>query len=169
MELLDGIKTRRSIRKYTGQVSDDQQIKTLLDAGFCAPSARNVRPWHFIIVKDQAKLQEVSNIHPYAKMLPSAGCGIVVCGDLCSQEQEGYIAQDCSAAIENMLLAAHGMGLGAVWLGVYPEYERSRALSGIFNIPNNVAPMGLVCVGYPAETPDAPDRYMEANVHHENW
>ncbi len=169
MELLEGIKTRRSIRKYTGQVIDDQQIKMLLDAGFSAPSARNIRPWHFVVVRDPARLQEVANAHPYAKMLPSAGCGIVVCGDLSSQELEGYIAQDCSAAIENMLLAAHGMGLGAVWLGVYPRYERVRAIEKIFSLPDNIAPMGLISVGYPAETLDTPDRYMGKNVHYETW
>lgn len=169
MDALECIYTRRSIRQYTGEPISEDQLRAILRAGFSAPSANNTRPWRFVVVRDKNTLDAVTQLHPYSKMLPGAGCGILVCGDRGRNPSDGYLAEDCSAAIENMLLAAHALGLGAVWLGVHPRAERVEALRHLLNIPENVLPIGLVAVGIPAETKDAPDRYDGTMVHYEKW
>jgi nitroreductase len=169
MDALTCIFTRRSIRKYTGKPIPEDQLHTILRAGFSGPTASNTRPWHFIIVRGAAVLEAVTEAHPYSKMLPSAGCGILVCGDTACNPNEYYLTEDCSAAIENMLLAAHALGLGAVWLGIHPREERVEAMRKLMNIPEGILPVGLMAVGVPAETKDAPDRYEEKKVHFEKW
>src|SRR5690554_4415591 len=118
MNVLDAIFSRRSIRKFTGEQVKEEDLKTILKAGFQAPSAHNYQPREYIVVKDKEILNKISEFHKYAKMLPNAGCGIVVCGDTSKQEEIGFLVEDCSASIQNMLLAAHGLGLGAVWCGL---------------------------------------------------
>jgi nitroreductase len=169
MDAMECLLTRRSIRKYTGERIPDEQLRAILHAGFSAPTAMNTRPWHFVVIRDAETLETIAQAHPYAKMLPRAGCGILACGDTGRNPTEGYLAEDCSAAIENMLLAAHALGLGAVWLGIYPRAERVAALRKILDIPGNVLPVGLMAVGVPAEEKDAPDRYDGDMVHFEKW
>jgi nitroreductase len=169
MDALDCIFTRRSIRSYTGEPVSDEQLHTILQAGFSAPTASNTRPWHFVVVRDKRMLVAISRVHPYAKMLPEAGCGILACGDTGRNASEGYLTEDCSAAIENMLLAAHALGLGAVWLGVHPRAERAEALRQLLEIPEGILPVGLVAVGVPAEGKDAPDRFDGNMVHYGKW
>lgn len=167
--VLRAIHDRRSIRKYTGEAIDDEQIGYLLDAGFCAPTARNLRPWHFIVIREAATLEAIRGINPHAAMLAQAGCGIVVCGDRERQPDEGYLALDCAAATENILLAAHGMGLGAVWLGIYPKAERAEGLRRLLSIPETVLPIGVIAVGRPAEEKPPMNRYAPDSVHRERW
>lgn len=169
MNVIDAILTRRSIRKFTGQVISGDQLDLLLKCGFQAPSAYNLQPWHFVVVKEKENLEKIADIHPYAKMLPQAGCGIIVCGDITREKKEGYLVEDCSAAIENILLAAHGTGLGAVWCGIYPDTERARAFSEILNLPENIIPVGLIAVGYPDEEKPPQERFDPAKVHYESW
>lgn len=169
MDSLTCIFTRRSIRKYSGQPITDDQLHTILRAGFSAPTAMNTRPWQFIVIRDKAKLEAITKIHPYSKMLPSAGCGILVCGDTVMNDNLYYLTEDCSAAIENMLLAAHALGLGAVWLGVHPRDERVAAMRELMELPEGIWPIGLMAVGVPAETREAPDRYEENKVHYDKW
>jgi hypothetical protein len=99
MDVLSAIRNRRSIRRYTGDPINASQLDTLLEAGFCAPSASNRRPWHFVVIREATRLQEIAAAHPYAKMMPSAGCCIVVCGDRALQPAPGLLVEDCSAAI----------------------------------------------------------------------
>ena len=106
MEAIEAILSRRSVRKYTGVHVTDEQVKTLLEAAMAAPSAHNKQPWHFIIVKDRETLLEIPKFHPYSKMLEQASLAIVVCGDLDLEEGTGFWVQDCSAATENILIAA---------------------------------------------------------------
>lgn len=169
MDVIDAIITRRSIRKFTGKVVSDEQLNLLLRAGFQAPSAHNLQPWHFIVVKDKEKLDEITGSHPYAKMLPQAGCGIIVCGDVNREKREGFMVEDCSAAIQNILLAAHGKGLGAVWCGIYPDPDRMKPISRILNLPENIIPVGLIAVGYPAEEKTPKDRFDSSKIHYETW
>lgn len=169
MNVIDAILTRRSIRRFTGQVISDEQLELLLKAGFQAPSAHNLQPWHFIIVKEKANLEKISSSHPYAKMLPQAGCGIIVCGDVKKEPNEGFLAEDCAAAIQNILLAAHGTGLGAVWCGLYPNTDRTTVISSILKLPENIIPVGLIAVGYPNEEKTAQDRYDSTRIHYETW
>jgi nitroreductase len=118
LNVLAAISTRRSIRAYTDQPITDEQLNTILNAGFCAPSAKNKRPWHFIVVRNKEQLTKLSETNIYSKMLPKCDCCIIVCGDKVLQGIKELLINDCSASTQNILLAAHGLGLGAVWCGV---------------------------------------------------
>jgi nitroreductase len=169
MELLDGIFTRRSIRKYTNQEVSKDQINTLVKAGMYAPSARNQQPWHFMVITDQKLLNQVREVHPYAKMLSEARIAILVCGDEELELSKGYWVVDFSAATQNILLAAHGLGLGAVWLGLHPREERKNDIRKLFNLPNHIQPLSLIAVGYPDETKETPDRFIPNRIHFNAW
>jgi nitroreductase len=170
MDVITAIRTRRSIRKYTGEPVDEQTLSTILDAGFCAPSASNKRPWHFLVIRDKAKLQMIGEVHPYAKMTPSADLCIVVCGDEAVQSSTGLLVEDCSAAIQNMLLAAHGLGVGAVWCGLYGgRSDRHLEFARLLGLPPGIVTVGMIPFGYPAETKPATDRFDASKVHYERW
>jgi len=169
MEVLETIFTRRSIRKYTGEPVSEEDLKIVLKAGFSAPSAHNYQPWHFVIVRDKDTLESISKVHPYAKMLPQAGCGIIVCGDKEKQGMTGFLVEDCSAAIQNMLLAVHGLGLGAVWCGLYPVPKLTKPVIKFINLPSTIVPVGMVVIGHKAEEKKSVDRYDESKIHIEQW
>lgn len=169
MNVLDAILTRRSIRKFTGESISEESLKLILQAGFQAPSAHNFEPRDYIVVRDKVTLNKISEFHRYAKMLPNAGCGIVVCGDTRKQEEIGFLVEDCSASIQNMLLAAHGLGLGAVWCGLYSRKNLVDSMSEVLNLPNYIIPIGMVVVGIKAEEKKSIDRYKEENVHYDKW
>ena len=166
-ELIDTIFARRSIRKYTAQPVSEQDMQTLLEAGMAAPSASNRKPWQFIVVKERATLDALAESHPHGKMLFDAPLSISVCGDL--TEMERYWVQDCSAATENLLLAATALGLGAVWLGVYPRDDRVEAVRRILHLPDHIMPLNLIAVGHPAEEKQPRTQYDETRVHDESW
>lgn len=167
--MMDVIMSRRSIRKYTGEPVPDKMLKELLKAAMNAPSARNQQPWHFIVIRDKAVLEKITEFHPYSQMLKEASAAIVVCGDEELETSKGYWIQDCSAATQNILLAAHSKGLGAVWLGIYPRDERVTGLKGLLGIPTHVTPLSIVSIGYPAEEKGLVERYDEKRVHYERW
>lgn len=169
MEIIEGIFTRRSIRKYKNGKLSDQQLQTLLKAGMQAPSAMNCQPWHFLVIKDREKMQAIMEIHAYAEMLKEAALAILVMFDTKLEHDAGYGIVDCGAATQNILLAAHGMGLGAVWIGIHPREARKKALRELFHLPDNVQPYALVSVGYPAEEKPAVDRFTADKVHYEEW
>lgn len=169
MDVLEAIKTRKSIRKFTGEKISEENLKAILNAGFCAPSAHNRKPWHFVVIRDEAVLKSIAEEHTYAKMLPSAGCGIIVCGDTEKENMEGFLVEDCSAAIENILLAAHGLGLGAVWCGLYPVPQLTKLIKAVLSLPENIIPVGLVVVGVKDEQREAKDRYDETRIHFDRW
>jgi nitroreductase len=169
MDVLEAIFTRRSIRKYTGQPVSEEDLHTILRAGCYAPSARNHQPWHFIVIRDCNTLQAIADDHPYAKMLPQAGCCIVVCGDKEKQGMTGFLVEDCAAALQNMLLAAHGLGLGAVWSGLYPAAQRTKLITRLLGLPPNLLPIGMMALGRKAEERQTEERYDPAKVHFEKW
>lgn len=169
MNVLDAIFTRRSIRKFTGEPIKDEDLKLILKAGFQAPSAHNYEPREYVVVKDREVLNKIADFHQYAKMLPNAGCGIVVCGDTSKQEEMGFLVEDCSASIQNMLLAAHGLGLGAVWCGLYSRQKLVDAMSEILNLPKHIIPIGLVVVGVKDQERAPIDRYNEEKIHYDKW
>ena len=169
MNVIEAINTRRSIRQYTGEVINDKQLKILLRAGFQAPSAHNFQPQEYIVIKDSKTLELIAERHKYAKALPLAGCGIVVCGDLDKESREGSLIADCSASIQNILLAVHGLDLGAVWIGLHPVKEFSEIISEILDIPEHVIPIGIVAVGHPDVQKEAINRYNEEKIHKEKW
>lgn len=169
MDLFDAIYGRRSIRRYTAEPVSDDDVTQLLKAAMAAPSAGNEQPWHFVIVSEREKLDAITKFHPYANALETAPLGIVVCGDLTLERYEGFWVQDCSAAIENMLLAAHALGLGAVWLAGHPVEDRCKNLRRLLGIPANVVPLAIIAVGHPGETKEAMDRYNPSRIHRDKW
>lgn len=169
MEALDVILGRRSIRKYSEQSVSDEQLKRLLEAAMAAPSGHNKQPWHFIVIKDRATLSEIPKFHNYSKMLEQAPLAIVVCGDLEIEGGSGFWVQDCSAATQNILLAAKAIGLGAVWLGVYPNESLVKGLKTLLKIPEKITPLCIISVGHPLEEKPPANRYLEERVHHNRW
>lgn len=166
---MDTILTRRSIRKYTEQPVPEALVTDLLRAAMAAPSAGNERPWQFVVVRDRAVLEVVATANPYGGMARDAQLAVIVCGDLEREDRPGFWVQDCAAATENLLLAAHSAGLGAVWCGTYPREERMRPIAAALGLPEHVIPFAVVPIGYPAERPAPADRYDPGLVHLDRW
>ena len=169
MDTIEAIHTRRSIRKYTDEPVSEETIETLLRAAMAAPSAGNEQPWHFAVIDDRKLLDEIPKFHPYSTMLKEAPVAILIAGDLSLETYEGYWVQDCSAATQNLLLAAHAEGLGAVWLGVHPVDEREAGMRKLLGIPDNVIPFSLIALGHPAEQKGREDRYQASRVRRNGW
>lgn len=169
MDAMEAILTRRSARKYTKEPISDDKIQELIIAAVSAPSAGNEQPWHFIIIDDRKILDKIPDFHPHAKMLKDAQKAILVCGDLTLETYKGYWMIDCSAATENILIAARAIGLGACWLGVYPREERMNTLKNMLGLPPNIIPFSLISLGYPAEKQTKVNRYSTSRVHHNKW
>jgi len=169
MDTIEAIFTRRSIRAYTDRPVGEDLIELLLRAAMAAPSAGNQQPWQFVVVDDRATLDAIPAYHPYSAMLRQAPVAVVVCGDGGKEGLGAYWPQDCSAATENLLLAAHARGLGAVWLGVYPEADRIARTRELLGLPEAITPFCIVAIGYPAERPGPADRYDPARVHRNRW
>ena len=169
MEALEAILTRRSIRRYTAQPVPDEVTRMLLEAAMSAPSAGNEQPWHFVLISERRLLDEIPRFHPYADMLREAPLAILVCGDLTLERYEGYWVEDCSAATQNLLLAAHASGLGAVWVGIHPEEDRVRRMRKLLDLPAHVIPLALVPIGYPGEHIPRAHRFDATRVHTNGW
>ena len=161
---------RRSVRTYTDRDITPDEEERLLRAGMQAPSAGNERPWHFVVIRSRDTMQKINESQPYAKMLEKAPLCIAVCGDRRAQSFPfDFWVQDCSAAIQNMLLEAEHLGLGGVWLGVYPVPERVSNISALLGLPEDVLPLGLLAFGQPAGNPEPADRFLPESVHKETW
>jgi nitroreductase len=170
-EKLGFIFERRSIRVYRpGEVSEEQ-VHKLLAASMAAPSAAAKYPWRFVVVRKQQTLSRIAAVLPYGQMLASAALGIAVCGELeaAHDQQLSYLFQDCSAAIENLLLAAHILGLGACWLGVHPREERIKSIKEILLLPDSVIPVACISIGHPGESKEPHGTYHSDFVHFEAW
>ncbi len=165
----DWIRKRRSIRKYTGEKITDDELKELLRAAMGAPSAVNKQPWHFIVLDDRALLSQVPGFHPNASFVSDASHAIVVCVDEKLQHDEGYGLLDCSAAAENLLLAANSMDLGACWIGIYPREGRINALRDMLQTPDHVMPFAMISLGRPAEEKPEAERYRPERIHRNTW
>ena len=169
METMEAIRTRRSVRAYEDRPVEEAVIRDLLGAAMQAPSAGNARPWQFIVVTDRKLLKQVPTINPNAAMAANAPLGILVCGDLTLESYPGRWVADCSTATQNLLLAAHAKGLGAVWTGVHPVGERMAAFRALLGLPERVMPLAFVPVGYAREVPAPEDRFEEVKVHRNGW
>ena len=171
--LFETIAARTSIRKFDpSKPVSDADIEKILKAGMCAPSAMDRRPWEFIVVKDKAKLAALGSRLPYSRCANGAQAAIVVCGNLDNGlpgRGKEYWIHDCSAATMNILLAAKGLGLGAVWTGVYPGEDRVAVVREVLAIPEGYAPLNVIPLGYPAENPTPKDKWNPAKVHHDKW
>ena len=169
MELMEAILTRRSIRKFTSKVVSKDLINDLLRAAMQAPSAGNRQSWNFIVLTDRKIINKIPEFHPYAKMLLEAPLAILVSAEVKTEDFCGYWIQDCSAATQNLLLAAHAKGLGAVWLGMYPRQERVEGIRKILNLPIEIVPLSLVAIGYPGEKKEPENRFKEEKIHYNKW
>jgi nitroreductase len=182
-ERIRPILSRRSVREYAGAPVSEADLRALLEAGMAAPSARNLQPWRFVVVTERERLDRLAEIHPYAKMLAQAGACIAVCGDrevneALAKDADGgdsrhdkwpFWVQDCSAATENILVAAAMLGLGTCWLGVHPRAEREDGLKEYLGIPGHVGLLCLVAVGKPVRAPEPRTQYDEQKVRRERW
>jgi nitroreductase len=169
MDTRTAIMTRRSIRRYQDREVEEEKVQILLKAAMQAPSSRNSQPWHFIVVTERKTLDAIPAFHPHAKMLLQAPLGIAVCGDTGIEESVEYINSNCSAVTQNLLLAAHDLGLGAVWLGIYPRQERIEGIRRLLALPERIIPISLIAFGYPAEEKEPQDRFRQERVHWQVW
>lgn len=162
---IENIMTRTSIRQYKDQPVEQEKIDIMLKAAMAAPTAVNLQPWHFIVIDDAKTIGLLSGRQP-----TNAPLLIAVCGDTNKTTMENgsklpdFWVQDVSAATENLLLAAHALGLGAVWTGVYPMMDRTAEVANVLNCPQNIIPLAVVRVGYPDESPAPKDKYKEENI-----
>lgn len=169
--VIENIMTRTSIRQFTDQPIAKDTLDVLVKAGMAAPSAMNKQPWAFVVVTEKEVLDSLNAVKPWFN-LKTATAAIIVCGDM-NKAIEGtgreYWIQDCSAATENILLAAHAYGLGAVWCGVYPGDEIVAGVTRVLQLPENIIPLDVITLGYPAENPEPKDKFKEENVHYQKW
>lgn len=166
---MNSLFARRSIRHYTKEPIKPDTIELLLKAAMAAPSAGNQQPWHFILIQDRNILDEIPKLHPYAQMVIEASLAILVCGDTRNEKHPGFWVQDCSATTENILIEACELGLGAVWVGVYPNEQRVAALSKLVGLPEKIIPLSLIPIGYPAEHKQPSERYDPSKVSYNAW
>lgn len=169
MDALLAMQTRRSVRRYTEQPVDEEKLDAMLRAAMAAPSGGNSQPWRFVVVDDKKLLAEIAEIHPYAPMAAEAPMAIILCADLSVEQYQGMWVQDCAAAMQNMLLAAHVSGLGAVWCGIQPDAAREAAFAKLFHLPEQVKAFGLLLVGYPVKQPSPVDRFDMSKVFHNQY
>ena len=169
---LEVIHQRKSVRNYTDAKVSKEQLEVLAKAGMAAPTAVYKQPWAFITIDDRETLDSLGANLPYAKMLKKANAAIVVCGDLNKAleawEQEFWI-QDCSAATQNILLAAESMGLGAVWTAAYPAKDRMATVRNILELPEHIIPLNVIPVGYPTGIEKPKDKWKPENLHWNKW
>jgi len=170
--VVNNIMTRASVRSYTNQQVEPKKIEALVRAAMAAPTAINKQPWHFIVVTDKQVLGQIAELTPNAAMAASAPLAIVVCGDLdkaATGANKDFWIQDVSAATENILLAAHGLGLGAVWTGTWPREERCEKIANLLNLPETMIAFATVVIGYPDGDVPAKDKYQEDNVSYNKY
>ena len=148
MDAFEVLHTRRSIRQFLNRPVGEDLVKELLSAAMSAPTAGGIQPWRFVVITDREKLDKIPDFHPYAGMIKQAPLAILVCGDTTSANYGKYWVQDCSAAMENLLLAARAKELASLWCGVHPVPEREQAFRELFNLPDTVSPLGLAILGY---------------------
>ena len=164
---INNIMTRTSIRQYTDEPVSKADIETMLRAGMAAPTAVNRQPWHFVVINSKEKLAELAGDNPRGGMLKKAPLAIVVCGNMDKAlpgQGRGFWVQDCSAATENILLAANAIGLGAVWTGLYPDENRVGAVAKVLKLPETYIPLCTIVIGHPVEQPTPKDKWKPENV-----
>jgi nitroreductase len=171
-DTLKTIFSRKSVRSYKNDPVSKEKLEMLIKAGMAAPTAVDKRPWEFIVVTDRKILQELTDALPFAKMASSAAAAIIVGCDVRKQwggMDSDYWIMDCSAATENILLAAESMGLGAVWTAVYPEDSRIRAVRQILGMPSHIVPLNLIPLGVPSVREKPKDKYDPKQIHWNKW
>lgn len=169
-DTLKTIHSRKSVRSYSEKPVSNDELLTLVKAGMAAPTGKNVQPWEFVILTDREKLDSLAEVLPYAKMLKGASSAIVVCGN--DDTENGgsfYWYLDCSAAAQNILLAAESMGLGAVWTAAYPYEDRMSPVSETLELPLNIKPLCVIPIGYPRTESKPKDKFKAEKIHYNKF
>ncbi len=174
MEALQAIFTRRSVRDYTEKDVSDEMVETLLHAAMIAPSTVNNQDWAFVVVREHKILEELADgLNGSGEMLRHAPVAIVVCGNwnTAYRYAKDYWIEDCSAATENILIAANALGLGAVWLGTYPQTDKMQHVSKTLELPETIIPMCVVSIGWPASLKESAvdERFDPEKIHLNKW
>jgi nitroreductase len=167
--MLRTILTRRSIRKFKNIPISEKDIEDILKAAMAAPSAGNSQTWEFIIINKRELLDKIPKIHQHAQMLLQAPLAILVCADMTREKYKGRWMLDCSAASQNILLSVHSKGLGAVWVGIYPDEFRMKGISELFSLPANIKPVSLIPVGYPNDALPPSNRFDTNKIHYNKF
>jgi nitroreductase len=171
LDAITAIMTRRSIRNYTQHPVPEELIKVLVEAGMCAPSAFNERSQEFIVINDRKILDAIYNLNPKSLQIKRASVAIMVCGNQDKEKfkGQGYWQLDGSVASENILIAANAVGLGAVWTAIYPYPDRIAAVKKLLNLPEQVIPLSIIPIGYPAEQKAKENRFDPSRLHQNRW
>jgi nitroreductase len=169
MDAMKAILTRRSVREFKQGTIEREKIEQILAAGMSAPSAHNEQPWCFLVIDDREVLSKLAATASHVEMAATAGAAIVVCGDLDLELTPGSWVQDCSAATQNILLAAHALGLGAVWTHCHPDPVMQREVTDLFKLADNIKPLAIVVMGEPAVEVAPKDNYLAERVHFNKW
>lgn len=169
MDLQYALINRRSIRKYKDQKISKEDLNSILKAAMYAPSAMNLQAWHFIVIDDKSTLIETVKSIPYAEMLTQSAAAILVCGDSAIEKNESWILQNCSAAIQNILLSAHGLGIGSCWIAIHGMDDVYKSIINQFGLPENIIPVSLISLGYPEEKVTSEERFKKEKIHYNKW
>lgn len=169
MEIQEALLNRRSIRKYKEQKISKENIDEILKAAMYAPSAMNLQGWQFIVIDNKDVLIETIKSIPYAEMLRQSAAAILVCGDSLVEKNESWLLQNCSAAIQNISLSAHGLGIGSCWIAIHGMDDVYKSIKIQFTLPENIVPVSLISLGYPDEVLEAEERFKEEKIHFNKW
>ena len=168
MDVLTAIKMRRSIRTFLPREIEKEKLEKILEAGFCAPNACDKRPWHFLIIKEKDILIGLADKNHYKPFI-TANCCIIICGDKNMEGINEFLTEDCAAAAQNILLAAHGLGIGSTWCNLLKTSDKYKYICEVFDIPEKIIPFAAIALGYPGEEKIHTPRYDNAKVHFEKW
>lgn len=169
MDTLTAVRTRQSIRSFTAEPVGGELLDAILYAGLCAPSAKNKCPCHFIVVKERQSLTRLARSNPNAAMLETAACAIIVCGDKNREGMKEFLYADCAAAVQNMLLCIHSLGLGGVWCGVAAGSDWRSQITAAFALPVKTEPTAVIALGWPGETKEISSRWEPGKIHYGQW
>jgi nitroreductase len=169
MEVQEALLNRRSIRKYKDQKISKENLDKILRAAMYAPSAMNLHAWQFIVVDNKDVLIETIKSIPYAEMLRQSAMAIIVCGDSSVEKNESWLLQNCSAAIQNILLSSHGLGIGSCWIAIHGMEDVYQSIKAQFALPENIVPVSLISLGYPDEVLKAEERFKKDKIHYNKW
>lgn len=169
MDIQELLLNRRSIRKYKDQKINKDDMNNILQAAMYAPSAMNLQPWQFIVIDDKVVLKETIKSIPHAEMLKQSAAAILVCGDKAIEKNESWLLQNCSAAVQNILLSAYGLGIGSCWIGIQGMDDIVKNIILQFKLPENIIPVALISLGYPDETVTAEERFKTEKIHYNKW
>lgn len=169
MNTLEAIETRRSIRKFKDKKIEKNILEEILKAGMYAPSAYNEQPWHFIVIDDRKLLEEIPNFHNHANMCKNAPIAVLICADINEKKTEDLWLLDCTAATQNIMLAAHEKNIGSVWVGVYFRQNYIDGFRKLLNLPKHIIPISLIPMGYPDQEIKKPDRFKKDRIHYNSF